>query len=367
MKCKFSSALAIILACVSFAVSAAQLGQYGVVVNIPQDGDTNHFLNGAGALSTPSGSGGGSAPTNTITGNITSNVIPKGNNSTNLVDSTILNTGTNVAIAGVVSASSGVFSNGVTIGGSTVTSFPATTTTQTNFVLNTVYTNGTQTILARATVALTGATVSGTAAMDLMVDQAGGTSFSLLGRSEMTTTISLALNVTNVVNGVIIPLGTYYWTNSSSGSGNSSLIVAGTGQIVTMSSGTNGATGATGATGANGGGTNAILLATQSFRTYQGALTHAGTVTLDFDGATTVNSITITGNVTFATSNLATNRTCRLRITGTTTNAVPTFPATWSFLGGAPALITSNTVSMLSLESWGTTDASVVAAYLEAR
>jgi len=110
-----------------------------------------------------------------------------------------------------------------------------------------------------------------------------------------------------------------------------------------------------------------VITAKKSFRVYQGSLTHAGTVTLDFDATTTVNALTITGNVTFATSNLATNRTYRLKITGTSTNATPTFPATWNFLGGAPTVITASKVGMLSLEAWGTTDESVVAAFSEAQ
>jgi hypothetical protein len=117
----------------------------------------------------------------------------------------------------------------------------ATTTTQTNFVLNTVYTNGTQTVLARATAALTGAAVNGDSAIDLMVDQAGGSTFALLARTEISTAaLGLAIQVTNDITAVLVPLATYYWTNSSSGSGNSAVIVGGTGQTVTISSGTNG-------------------------------------------------------------------------------------------------------------------------------
>jgi hypothetical protein len=102
-----------------------------------------------------------------------------------------------------------------------------------------------------------------------------------------------------------------------------------------------------------------------SGRVIQGALTIAGTNTLDFNAATTVNSLTITGNVIFATANLAANRTYRLKITGTSTNAVPTFPA-WKFIGAAaPTNITAAKISMLTLEAWGTTDATVVATFAE--
>jgi len=97
----------------------------------------------------------------------------------------------------------------------------------------------------------------------------------------------------------------------------------------------------------------------------QGALTVAGTNTLDFTATTTVNSLTITGNVIFATANLAANRTYRLKITGTSTNAVPTFPA-WKFVGAAsPTNITAAKVSMLTLEAWGASDTNVVATFAE--
>lgn len=107
-----------------------------------------------------------------------------------------------------------------------------------------------------------------------------------------------------------------------------------------------------------------VVTATKAFQSHQGTLTHAGTVTLDFDATTTVNALSLTGNVTFATSNLATNRTYRVKITGVATNATPTFPA-WKFLGGAPTVITATKTGMLSLESWGSADADVVATYAE--
>lgn len=109
--------------------------------------------------------------------------------------------------------------------------------------------------------------------------------------------------------------------------------------------------------------TAGINTATKAFQAYQGTLTHAGTVTLDFDGTTTVNSMTLTGSVTLATSNLATNRTYRLLLKNTqATNCTPTFP-NWYFLGGAPTNITSASISMLSLEAWGANDTNVVASF----
>lgn len=128
-----------------------------------------------------------------------------------------------------------------------------TTLTQTNFVLNTVYTNGSQSALLKAATSLTTAAVTGDSSLDLMCDQAGGTTFALLSRNGIGTTIAvtLAQTYTNTIAGVIAASATYYFTNSSAGSGNIASIIAGSGQVATIASGTNGATGATGAAGSN--------------------------------------------------------------------------------------------------------------------
>lgn len=118
--------------------------------------------------------------------------------------------------------------------------------------------------------------------------------------------------------------------------------------------------------------TNALtagtVTSTKAFRSYQGSLTHAGTVTLDFDATTTVNQISLTGAVTFALSNLATNRTYRLRINNPqATNCTVTLPSNTStnFLGGAPTTITAGKVVMWSMEAWGSANADVISAWAE--
>lgn len=109
---------------------------------------------------------------------------------------------------------------------------------------------------------------------------------------------------------------------------------------------------------------NGSVTATKAFQSYQGTLTHAGTVMLDFDASTTVNSLSATGALTLATSNLATNRTYRLRITGTTTNSALSAPS-WKWQGYVPTQITANKVSELELIAWGSTDTSVDAWFTE--
>lgn len=77
------------------------------------------FLSSAGTQLTPAGS---PAPTNTLTGNITANVVLIGSNSTNPVGGPILiSAATNVAIAGTLTANSGTISNNLTAGSLTTT------------------------------------------------------------------------------------------------------------------------------------------------------------------------------------------------------------------------------------------------------
>lgn len=111
-----------------------------------------------------------------------------------------------------------------------------------------------------------------------------------------------------------------------------------------------------------------VLVTTKGFQSSQGVLAHAGTVTVDFDAATTVNFINLTGNVTFALLNLATNRTARLRIANPqATNCTITLPANTStnFLGGAPTKITAGKVAMWSMEAWGANNADVISSWAE--
>lgn len=106
---------------------------------------------------------------------------------------------------------------------------------------------------------------------------------------------------------------------------------------------------------------NGSVTSTKSFRSYQGTLTHAGSVALDFDAATTVNSLTLTGNVTFTTSNLATNRTYSLRIIGCSTNALATYPA-WHWYPVPQTNILAGKWHRLTLTAWGPADTNVEAA-----
>lgn len=91
-------------------------------------------------------------------------------------------------------------------------------------------------------------------------------------------------------------------------------------------------------------------------------LTYAGTTTIDFSGDG-FKTITLTGNITFATSNLAAGKPVTVIIVGDTSTRTFSFPA-WKFVGAAaPASLAANKVATLTLFSRSTTDANVIAAY----
>lgn len=94
------------------------------------------------------------------------------------------------------------------------------------------------------------------------------------------------------------------------------------------------------------------------------ALVYAASVDLDFD-ETDFQTLSLTGNVTFTTSNLAAGRTVTLKILSDASIRTFTFPA-WIFVGtAAPASIAASKTAILSLTAFGATDASTVAAYAE--
>jgi len=92
------------------------------------------------------------------------------------------------------------------------------------------------------------------------------------------------------------------------------------------------------------------------------ALTYGASVALDFTAAG-IQTITLTGDITFTTSNLAAGRSVTLIITPGASVRAFTFPA-WISVGAAlPANVAANKTAILTLTATGTTDASVVAAY----
>jgi hypothetical protein len=109
--------------------------------------------------------------------------------------------------------------------------------TQTNFVLNTVYSNYlSRPISIRGLVTITPASVIGVAEMDVMVDQTGGNTFTRIGGAKTSTLIGSLVMPNDLDFTVLLSVNAnYYLTNSSTGIGNASSIVSGTGQLVPLS------------------------------------------------------------------------------------------------------------------------------------
>ena len=85
------------------------------------------------------------------------------------------------------------------------------------------------------------------------------------------------------------------------------------------------------------------------------------TTTLDFSGDQ-LQTISISAPTTFTTSNLAAGKSKTIKITTDGTLRTLTFPA-WKFVGSKPADQAASKVGILTLTSFGTTDADCVAAY----
>ena len=88
-----------------------------------------------------------------------------------------------------------------------------------------------------------------------------------------------------------------------------------------------------------------------------------GTLTLSMNGADFVTTGTLTGNVTFASSNRAAGRSVTARVVNGGTTRTLSFPAGWRFVGSKPEEIEANKTGVLALTAFGTDDASVVAAW----
>jgi len=88
-----------------------------------------------------------------------------------------------------------------------------------------------------------------------------------------------------------------------------------------------------------------------------------GTLTLDFSGASLLSTGTLTGNITFASSNLAAGRSVTVRVVNGATLRTLTFPGDWVFVGSEPADIAASKTGVLTATSFGTANTAVVAAW----
>jgi hypothetical protein len=94
------------------------------------------------------------------------------------------------------------------------------------------------------------------------------------------------------------------------------------------------------------------------------ALTYSATTDLDMAALDVqTRTITLTGNITFTTSNRANGRTVTLRLLPGASQRTLTFPVEWPFVGPKPASLAANKTAILSLTFFGSGDADCVAAY----
>lgn len=112
----------------------------------------------------------------------------------------------------------------------------ASTTTQTNFILGTIYRNTSGNIqLLTGDAALTVTGVSGRSSLTIMMDPLGGTAFAEGARSAIqSTALSVAMSYTNSMTCAVTTNATYFWTNDSTGAGDSALLTAGSGQVTML-------------------------------------------------------------------------------------------------------------------------------------
>lgn len=91
-------------------------------------------------------------------------------------------------------------------------------------------------------------------------------------------------------------------------------------------------------------------------------LTYAASTALDFLGDS-FRTVTLTGDITFTTSNRMAGRSLTIRIVGDGSVRTFTFPA-WKFVGAAaPASLAANKIAILTITAFGTADTDIVAAY----
>jgi hypothetical protein len=92
-------------------------------------------------------------------------------------------------------------------------------------------------------------------------------------------------------------------------------------------------------------------------------LTYGGTTNIDMSSSVKTScTVSLTGNITFTTSNKASGRTKHVRIICDGTARTFTFPA-WVWIGNAPTTIAASKTAVLVLMCYGSADTDIVAQY----
>ena len=85
------------------------------------------------------------------------------------------------------------------------------------------------------------------------------------------------------------------------------------------------------------------------------------TTALDFSGDQ-LQTISISANTTFTTSNIAIGKSKTIKITTDSTLRTLTFPA-WKFVGAKPTEQAGSKIGILTITSFGSTDSDIIAGY----
>jgi uncharacterized delta-60 repeat protein len=108
-------------------------------------------------------------------------------------------------------------------------------------------------------------------------------------------------------------------------------------------------------------GTEWILLEPES--TTPTVLADSGTVDIDFSGSIFKTQNTLTGDITYTGSSYLPGKTITIRVINGSTLRNLTFPTNWVFVGTKPSDIAVNKTGLLSITSFGTTEADCVASW----
>jgi hypothetical protein len=108
---------------------------------------------------------------------------------------------------------------------------------------------------------------------------------------------------------------------------------------------------------------SAKVVATLGYQAGITTLGTTGTINLDFAGADFRTQAALTGDIIYTASNYAAGRSITIRVTNGVTLRTLTFPAGWKFVGAKPTNIAASKVGVLTLTSFGTVEADVVAAW----
>lgn len=104
------------------------------------------------------------------------------------------------------------------------------------------------------------------------------------------------------------------------------------------------------------------LVSATRYETVISAISYSSTTTLDFS-TNNFQTITLTGDITFNTSNLTSGRAKQVIIAAGASTRTITFPS-WVWLGtGAPSSLAANKSALLTLISTSTTDGAVYATW----